>query len=164
MKKILFIVFMMIGIVGCNCNKKEKIKLEVENIAKENESSTYLYSNYGLLSKELKDISDYDNKIINKDSFLLFVYAEGCYGCSLLAPALREYVNENDVTVYTLDYANVNDKHDLYKAGVNTTPHLVLVENGIIKHVKLVKLSDDKTKNIEWTKKWIDSNIEWRNA
>ena len=162
MKKILLVVLMLFTIVGCSCKKDEKVILNVETMPKEKDVSPYLYLEYKLLSKELKTTDNYDDKIANKDSFLLFVYAEGCYGCSLLSPALREYVNENEVAIYTLDYAKVSDKHDLYKAGVNTTPYLVLVENGRIRQVKLVKLTNDEKSNIEWVKKWMSKYVEWR--
>lgn len=163
MKKIILFIAMIFCLVGCSCKKDETIKLNQEALATENESSQYLYSNYGLLSKELATTDDYDAKLSAGDDFLVFVYAQGCYGCSLLAPALKEYVEEANVAVYTLDYANISDKHDLYKNGINTTPYLVIVSDGKIVYKELMKLSNDADANISTVKSWIEQHIEWGN-
>lgn len=163
MKKIILFIAMIFCLVGCSCKKDETIKLNQEALATENESSQYLYSNYGLLSKELATTDDYDVKLSAGDDFLVFVYAQGCYGCSLLAPALKEYVEEANVAVYTLDYANVSDKHDLYKNGINTTPYLVIVSDGKIVYKELMKLSNDADANISTVKSWMEQHIEWGN-
>ena len=163
MKKIILFIATIFCFVGCSCKKDEKIKLSREELPTQNDSSQYLYNNYGLLSKELATTADYDIKVSAGDDFLVFVYAQGCYGCSLLAPALKDYVEEENVAVYTLDYANVSDKHDLYKNGINTTPYLVIVSDGAIAYKELMKLSNDAEANISTVKSWMEKHIEWGN-
>lgn len=163
MKKIILFIMMLVGVVGCSCKKTETFKLDYETLPTQSESSTYLYNNYGLLSKELASTSQYDAKVSEGDNFLLFVYAQGCYGCSLLAPALKEYVEDTNLVVYTLDYSKVSDKHDLYKNGINTTPYLVIVSEGSIAYKELMKLSNDASANVDTVKLWMEEHIEWGN-
>lgn len=162
MKKILLALFFVITIVGCSCKKEETIvKLNNKGIATESDSSQYLYSEFNLLSYELANTDEYDSLIESKDSFMIFIYSDTCYGCKLLAPALANYVTTNQVGVYTLSNDTISDKHALYEAGVNTTPFLVLVEEGKIKLLELVKLTNDASKNIKWVKDWINTHVEW---
>lgn len=163
MKKILLMFFFIITIVGCSCKKDVIIKLPKKAIATESDSSSYLYGEYNLLSYELASTEEYDVLIENKESFLLFVYNETCGGCKLLSPALAAYVDEYEVGVYTLSNDKISDKHDLYEAGVNTTPFLIIIENGEIKLIELVlKLKNNEPeKNKEWIKNWINKHVEW---
>lgn len=162
MKKIIAFVMMLFCLVGCSCKDKDiKVKLDYEEMPRVIDSSSYLYVKYSLLSNHLKSTSEYDEKIANKDSFLLFVYAETCYGCSLLAPALKPYVDENELVIYTMDFNTISDKHDLYKAGVNTTPFLIIVEDGKIAYKELIDLSQDKTDHVSWVENWMEKHIEW---
>ncbi len=162
MKKILFILFFIITIVGCSC-KKEEIVANIENkgIATESDSSPYLYGEFNLLSYELASTQEYDVLIESKESFMIFIYSDTCYGCKLLAPALADYVTTNEVSVYTLSNDKISDKHALYEAGVNTTPFLVLIEEGKIKLVELIKLTNNASENKTWVKNWINTHVEW---
>ena len=167
MKKIIVSILMVLLIVGCSCKKTEqpiKVKLDYKEMPTAQDSSTYFYNRDGLLSYDLKSTSEYDEKITNKDSFLLFVYSETCSGCKLLSPAIKPYIDEHQVVIYTLDYSNVSDKHDLYKAGINTTPFLVLIEEGKIVYLELMTLSfNNPTQNVETMNKWMGTHVEWGN-
>ena len=161
MKKILMILLMMLTIVGCGRNKDVKVKLDYEKMPSITESSPYLYSKYSLLSKELESTEEYDEKIANKDSFVMFVYLNTCYGCNLLAPALKEYVNENNLVIYTLSYSVISDNHNLYEEGINTTPYLVLIKEGKIEYKELVELPQNKSEHVNWVNEWMEKHIEW---
>lgn len=165
MKKIIMLFMMLISIVGCR--KKEdvvKIKADYEQLPTVSDSSEYLFSISSLLSYELNSLSEYDEKANNGDSFVLFVYSNGCAGCKLLAPALKAYVDETNLVIYTLSYSNVTDKHDLYKAGVNTTPYLVLVKEGKIAYTELINLSFTDTEgNKKNVSDWMNKHVEWGN-
>lgn len=166
MKKILMMLFLLVTIVGCSCKKEESIKVKVdyEQMPNVDDSSEYLHSISSLLSYELVDLNNYDEKVNNGDSFVLFVYSNSCSGCKLLAPALKAYVDETNLVVYTLNYSKVTDKHELYKAGVNTTPYLVLIENGKIVYVELINLSfSDKEANKDTIREWMNKHVEWGN-
>ncbi len=160
MKKFISAFLMCLCLFGCGC-KNVKVKIDYVGMPTASESSTYLYENYGLLSHELKDTSEYDIKIENKDNFLLFVYSEECYGCSLLAPALKEYVNENSLAIYTISSQKINN-HSLYKEyGIRDTPYLVLIDEGELVYKELVLLENKPEENIKWVEKWMENHIEW---
>lgn len=166
MKKIILLIVLIIGITACACKEdKTKVKLDYEELPTVQDSSKYLNVTFGLLSYELKSTSEFDEKVNEKDSFVMFVYSETCSGCKLLAPALKEYVDESGVVVYTLNYAKISDKHALYDFGVNTTPFLVLVEKGELVYLELAnKLSfSDSVGNVEWVRNWMSEHIEWGN-
>ena len=162
MKKFIALIMMLVSLVGCSCKDKPvKVKLDYEVMPNVIESSPYLYTKYLLLTKHLKSTDEYDDKIEAKDSFLLFVYSSGCYGCNLLAPAMQPYVEENEIVIYTIEYEEISDKHDLYKAGVNTTPFLLLIEEGKIVYKELVKLPEEKSEHVNWVENWMKKHVEW---
>ena len=166
MKKIIALMLSLLIFTGCSCKKETiKVKLDYEEMPSSSESSTHLYEDFGLLSKELHSTAEYDEKITSKDSFLLFVYRENCYGCSLLAPALKTYVDAKNVVIYTISITEIGD-HDLgNKEDIKVTPYLILVEKGTIVYKELadVKLSEDKIKNEKWVDSWMKEHIEWGN-
>ena len=161
MKKLFIIVSMLFVLVGCGGKKDNRVKLDYESMPTMEDSSSYLYQKYSLLSYELDSTAEYDVKINNKDSFLLFVYENVCYGCNLLAPALEPYITNNNVVLYTMPLSKISDKHDLYKAGVNTTPFLVIVSKGKVAYKELIDLPQDKKEHISWVEKWMEKHIEW---
>lgn len=161
MKKIAALVLMLASLFTCSCKKDIKVKLDYETMPSDKESSSYLYGKYGLLSKNLDTLEEYDEKINNKDSFLLFIYLESCYGCKLLAPAIKAYMDDNPLVIYTLSYSLIKEKHDLYKQGVNTTPFLILVEDGEVVFKELVELPEDKNEHVEWVTNWMKKHVEW---
>ena len=166
MKKIIAFMMALLIFTGCACKKEDvKVKLDYEQLPSASESSEYLYQDFGLLSKELHSTDEYDAKIANEDSFLLFIYRESCYGCSLLAPALKAYVDEHQIVIYTMSITEIVN-HDLgEKEYIKVTPYLVLVEKGEIAYKELadVKLSDNKTKNEKWVESWMKKHVEWGN-
>jgi len=155
MKKILMVLCALFCLVGCSCNKDERVKLKYEEIPTVEDSSSYLYSEYGLLSYELDSTNEYDEKITNKDSFLLFVYREMCYGCQQLAPAFKAYIDENpNVILYTMEIDVIGSNHTLYKdQNITVTPYLILIEEGNIAYKET--MPTDKT-NVEKAKDWLD--------
>ena len=163
-KKMLLAILMTFGLFGCNNKEKNiKVKIDTENMPTKEVSSTYLYDNYSLLSYHLNNTEEFDEKIQDKDSFFVFIFSDVCSGCKLLAPALKPSVDEG-VTLYTLEYSKISDKHILYQKGVTTTPYLVLVDKGDIVYVELINLSfTDSNGNIEKVNKWVKKHIEWGN-
>lgn len=161
MKKIVALILMLVGLVGCSGKKDIKVKLDYEEMPSAVESSAFLYTKFKLLSKELNSLEEYDEKINNKDSFLMFVYLESCYGCKLLAPAIKSYIDENPLVIYTMSYSVIEEKHDLYKQGVNTTPFLILVEDGKIVYKELGELPEDKNEHVNWVENWMEKHVEW---
>ena len=160
MKKIIAFIMMLFCLVGCK-DKTVKVKLDYEEMPRIIDSSSYLYIKYNLLSYQLKNTGEYDAKVNNKDSFLLFVYDENCYGCNLLAPALKPYVDENELVIYTMELNSISNKHDLYKSGVNTTPFLLLIEDGKVAYKEMIELPENKNEHVSWVETWMEKHVEW---
>lgn len=167
MKKILLVLCVLFCSFGCSCKKEKdiKVKIDYEDIPQASDSSSYLYGKYSLLSYELDYSSEYDEKINNKDSFLLFIYRDGCFGCELLSKSLKTYMDENPIAIYTISLNNLWE-HDLYKTeNINDTPYLILIEEGKIVYKELIGSNSltgsDKAKNDEFVKSWIEKHIIW---
>ena len=160
MKKVIMILCMLLSVIGCSC-KNDRIKLNKGEMPTVSESSTHLYEEFSLLSYEIENTNEYDSKIANKDSFLLFVYREGCYGCGLLAPALKSYVDNNSVAIYTISISNITN-HRLYtEQGITETPYLIIISEGNIVKKEVVTLTNNANSNKEWVNNWINNNIIW---
>lgn len=164
MKKILMVICALFCFVGCSCKKENKVTLKYEELPTVADSSSYLYSEYGLLTYELKTTEDYDSKIANNDSFLLFVYREGCAGCIVLSSALKDYIDENPKFVlYTLEKENIGYDHTLYKdENITVTPYLILIENGKIVNKEVMPVSKANPELAkQWLTEWVNKNIVW---
>ena len=161
MKKILLILCVLFCVVGCSNKEDKRISLNKEEMPTYSESSSYLYEQYSLVSYELENTNEYDSKITAKDSFLLFVYRENCYGCGLLAPALKSYVDVNGVAIYTISISNITN-HSLYtNQGITETPYLIIIKEGNIVKKEVITLTNNANSNKEWVQNWINSNIVW---
>ena len=161
MKKILLILCVLFCVVGCSNKEDKRMSLNKEEMPTYSESSSYLYEQYSLVSYELENTNEYDSKITAKDSFLLFVYRENCYGCGLLAPALKSYVDVNGVAIYTISISNITN-HSLYtNQGITETPYLIIIKEGKIVKKEVITLTNNANSNKEWVQNWINSNIVW---
>ena len=161
MKKVITCFLMCLCLFGC---KKDTVKYELSKGTMPTiENSGYMYKEANLLSYELETTDEYDSKVENKDSFLLFIYSPSCTGCKNVAPSISEYVDNNQVAIYTLDKANISSKHSLYKAGVTTTPYFIIVFEGEIKVVKFIdNVGLNKEQNKQLVNDFMSKNIEWR--
>ena len=108
-------------------------------------------------------VAEYE-KIANKDSFLLFVYRDGCYGCGLLAPGIKSYIDENEgATIYSMKVTAILPSHTLYKDyNITDTPYLILIENGAIKHKEIMSEEvSNKSQAKTWFYDWMEKHVIW---
>ena len=149
---------------GCSCKEEPvKVKLDYREMPTVSESSKYLYDEYGLLSYELDGTGEYDQMLTDKKNFFLFVYRKYCGGCGLVSPILKEYIDENQLVVYTLDLGDIPSKHDLFDVVDDKTPHFILVGNGAVVYYESPKLVGESATDKEAVNKWISEHIEWGN-
>ena len=166
MKKILLFICMILGVCGCSCNKDELIKMKKGETPGIEESSSYLYDDYGLLTYEFDSTDDYDVKINDKDSFILFVYREGCFGCQKLSPAIKDYIDDNEgAIVYSMktEIINSSPNHSLYKTeNISGTPWIILVENGNIVYKVIMPVENDTdAKAKTWFYDLMEKHVSW---
>ncbi len=77
-------------------------------------------------------------KIDNKDSFILVVSREGCPHCAEYLPVLRKVLENNKVTAYLVDIAKFSKEDRTYLnsiANVSGTPTTLFIEKGEEKSV-----------------------------
>ena len=109
MKKIIVLMIGLFLITGCSLNSKT--------------------------SKTYKDISydEYNEKLENKDSFVVLLWQTGCSHCEEFEPVLNDVVNEYDLEVYGLNMANLEpDQAEKVKnkTFISGTPTLVYFKDG----------------------------------
>ena len=104
-------------LVGCSCKKNnDKVSLQVGDAT---------VTSYITITGE-----QINSKISNKDSFLLFVYQEGCYGCRAFKPIVENVVKEKNLQIYAVDFWNgLKSDHELRNL-VEYTPTIILYEEG----------------------------------
>ena len=118
MKKILslFLCFLtMLGLVSCNKNE-DKILLEGKE---------------GISEAIDLTISQFQTKLNNGDTFLVYSYVVTCANChAFVNEVLNPYIEENDVVIYRIDSGSLISVDD---KAPNIAPSLLIYEKGEIK-------------------------------
>ena len=79
----------------------------------------------------------------NEESFFLFVYQPGCYGCERFKPILDSAIEEKQMIVYGINIRIVENDFNLMTS-IEYTPSLVVYKKGKIEFVA------DPAKNQEY--------------
>lgn len=142
MRKLLLITFMLIILTGCS---NKKFNLEEEH-----------YNNNDRLdinSKEYKDL------INDKKSFTLFVYTPGCISCIETEKVLREFQDENNIFIYTIEASQM--KETKLSKHIKYTPSVILINKG--KVISYLDASSDEDKpyyeTLDGFKEWFSKYI-----
>lgn len=146
MKKVLYILLVVILLTGCN---KEKFSLEdkyYNNISFEEIDKNKL--------NELEDAGE---------SFLVMVYTSGCFSCMDFEKVLTEFTKENNLTIFRI---NINDiEKTKIEDKVKYTPSLVIYKKGNL--YKYLDANSDKDteyyKSTSSLNKWLDKYIVLNN-
>lgn len=142
MKKILFIICLLLLITGCS---NGKFNLE----------SKY-YEESKIIDTTPSVITELET---NKESFAVFVYLNGCSSCSEFNEVLKDFINDNRMTFYKLE---INDIEKTKINGlVKYAPSLVLYKNGEVVSYLNAESNDDLTyyKSSEKLKLWLEKYI-----
>lgn len=80
------------------------------------------------------EYSDLEEKINNKDSFILEIVQTGCSHCEEFTPRFRAVLKDKNITAYSLNLYNLNDedreKFNDLTTSVSGTPTVLYFENG----------------------------------
>ena len=120
MKKILLTLLIMLSIVGCT-------------------KGTYTEP------VEIK-YDEFQTKIENKETFVLFIWQTGCSHCESFEPTLEEVIKEKDILIYSINLADLTEEEYAKlenKTFIKGTPTIVYVKDGSVQSTKLV---GDKSK------------------
>lgn len=86
-------------------------------------------------SNNIKEISfnEFNKKIENKETFVLYVGNKGCHNCVNYEPKLKEVLKEYKITIYKLDNSKLSEnefnKLD-EKFSVSGTPTIMFINEG----------------------------------
>ncbi|MBP3766609.1 MAG: thioredoxin family protein [Bacilli bacterium] len=79
------------------------------------------------------DYKEYTKKINNKETFLLFVWQEGCSHCEAFEPVLNNVISNLNIKVYGLDLKSLSEEeYSVFKnkTFVTGTPSTLLIKDG----------------------------------
>ena len=140
MKKIIIMLLSVLLITGCTSEEKEIFKnYKVKEGITIDESIT-----------EVKSLTyeEYENKIKNKDSFVLLLWQTGCGHCETFEPILNNVVDYYNIEVYSLNIGTLTDTEYAKlenKTFVTGTPTTVAFKDGITQSKKLIGSKDEQT-------------------
>ena len=115
MKKVLLVLLVMLSLVGCS-------------------KGTYTEP------VEIK-YDEFQTKIDNKESFVLFMWQTGCSHCEAFEPTLKEVIKEKDILIYSINLKNLTEEEYAKlenKTFIKGTPTMVYIEEGSVQSTKLV--------------------------
>ena len=120
MKKILLTLLIMLSIVGCTKGiYTEPVEIKYD---------------------------EFQTKIENKETFVLFMWQTGCSHCESFEPTLEEVIKEKDILIYSINLADLTEEEYAKlenKTFIKGTPTIVYVKDGSVQSTKLV---GDKSK------------------
>ena len=91
--------------------------------------------------------NDFQTKIENKESFILFMWQTGCGHCETFKPTLNEVIKQNNVLVYSIDLSELSDleySKIQNKTFIKGTPTMVYIKEGSVQPTKLVGDKSEK--------------------
>ena len=114
---------------------KKLLLLPILLLASCNKTSTYpfylnekYYNEYNVI--DLVSIDDFKALEKEKDSFAIYVYLSGCLTCNAFKPILYEYLEQKEITIYSISYTKVKEKSNTIKSNINYAPSVALFNEG----------------------------------
>lgn len=132
MKKILLVMISIMLITGCE--SKESSIYDQYRVVSENTDKVYTET------IELT-YEEYNQKIQNKDSFILLMWQDGCSHCQKFEPILNEVITEYNLEIYSMNISKITDEEYAKlqnKTFITGTPTTVTFKEGVTQSKKLV--------------------------
>ena len=85
--------------------------------------------------------NEFQIKIENKESFVLFMWQTGCSHCETFKPTLNDVIKQKDILVYSIDLSELSDleySKIQNKTFIKGTPTMVYIKEGSVQPTKLV--------------------------
>ena len=128
------------------------------------EDKYYTISNKGL--HDLNNIDEFIELEKSKESFGIYLYTPGCISCSNFKPILAEYLDTNNIQLYSISFSKLDDKSNTLKKNINYAPSVALFYQGELQ----VYLDAQKNEHIEYYesvegfKSWFETYIDIKNT
>lgn len=140
MKKIIFMLLTVVLVTGCTSEEKSLYdNYKVTSDTKVNDNITETIS---------ITYDEYQNKIANKESFVLLLWQTGCGHCETFEPILNRVVDQYNIEVYSMNIGLLNDEQYSIlknKTFVTGTPTTVVFKDGVTQSKKLIGSKDEQT-------------------
>lgn len=133
MKKIILLLTTLLLLTGCG-NNNVFSKYEAVNKSSEKHTTTI----------ELT-YNEFENKIKNKDSFVLLMWQTGCGHCTSFEPTLNKVISNYNLEIYSINLKNLSDEENSKienKTYVTGTPTTVVFKDGVTQTKKLIGNKD----------------------
>ena len=124
MKKILTLFLIPLLLISCS-KKTNPIIYDGEFLLSE--------KYYTEIDKGLKDDIDYSlikQALDNKESFVVFIYSNGCMTCASFKPILEDFLNQHNMQFLASTFQLMKDNVTAINDYVKYTPGLVIFNNG----------------------------------
>ena len=114
---------------------KKLLLLPILLLASCNKTTTYpfylnekYYNEYNVI--DLTSIDDFKALEKEKESFAIYVYLPGCLTCNAFKPILNEYLEQKEITIYSISYTKVKEKSNTIKSNISYAPSVALFNEG----------------------------------
>lgn len=127
------------------------------------EEKYYTQENKGLI--EITDLTTFEALEEKKESFAIYIYLPGCLTCASFKPILDEFLNQNNLQIYSISYLTIKNKENTLKENIKYTPSVALFYKGKIE----TYLDATSNEHIEYYKSldgftsWFTTYIELKN-
>ncbi len=81
---------------------------------------------------ELTSIEEFNELEKNKRSFGIYLYLPGCLTCSSFKPYLEEFIEKNNITLYSISYSKIKNSNNTLIKKIDYAPSVALFSNGKI--------------------------------
>jgi len=136
-----------------NSNIYEKIKnnnIEIQEETKDVSGNDY-YENIQTIT-----LSQFENKVLNKENMAVLVASSTCYDCIAFEPTINKVFKDINKKIYRLDIVEFNQEEiNRFRTyySFTSTPTIFIVKDGVVT-ADLVKSQTEKD-----LKDWIDKNF-----
>jgi len=133
----------------CSCQEKYPFAFEDK-----------YYNNASLI--ELSDISHFNELEDNNESFGIYLYLPGCLTCQSFKPILNEFIELNNITLYSISYTKIKDTRNTLYSNIEYAPSVVLFNEGKLV-TYLDALNNDHIpyyESIEGFSEWFNTYVE----
>lgn len=124
------------------------------------EDKYYTTENKGFI--DIDDISIIDNLENSKESFGVYIYLPGCLTCNKFKPILTNFLEINNLQIYSISYTDVKKTKNTLHSNIEYTPSVALFNKGELvtyldalsnEHIKYYESLDDFT---NWFTTYVD--------
>lgn len=120
---------------------------------------------YKNLTTQLNSLEDLNQLKEEVKTFILYIYLPDCSSCSNFLPIINDFIDGEDINIYSISYTELKDKEDEITSKVKYMPSVFIYKEGKVIAYLNNQNEDDKPyfNNLNnfstWVNKYIDVDI-----